>query len=194
MYVAIEGIDTSGKSTQIQALKQVFKDAIFTFEPGATKLGVKLREILLQDSINLDSRAEMLLFLADRAQHTSEVLQPNANRLIIADRSVISGMAYAKDFDFESLKAFNLFVTQGILPDKVVILELQKQDLQNRLSAKGKDKIEQRGLDYLLSLQERIKSITQKLSLPHCIINANTPKERITQKIIDFIGDKNCAV
>ncbi len=189
MYVAIEGIDTSGKSTQIQALKQVLKEAVFTFEPGATRLGAKLREILLQDSMKLDSRTEMLLFLADRAQHTSEVLQPNTNRLIITDRSIISGMAYAKDFDFNTLKAFNLFATQGILPNKVIVLELQKQDLQNRLNSKGKDKIEQRGLEYLLSLQERIKSVTQKLSLQHCIINANDPQKLITQKIIDFIGE-----
>lgn len=194
MYVAIEGIDTSGKSTQIQALKLFFKKAIFTFEPGATNLGVRLREILLQDSIQLDSRAEMLLFLADRAQHANEILQSHANNLIIADRSLISGMAYAKDFDFDTLKTFNLFATQGILPNKVIILELQKDDLQKRLNAKGNDKIEQRGLEYLLSLQERIKSITQKLSLEHRIINANLPQDSITKQIVDFIGKENCVV
>ncbi|EES89512.1 dTMP kinase [Helicobacter canadensis] len=194
MYVAIEGIDTSGKSTQIQALKLFFKKAIFTFEPGATNLGVRLREILLQDSIQLDSRAEMLLFLADRAQHANEILQSHANNLIIADRSLISGMAYAKDFDFDTLKTFNLFATQGILPNKVIILELQKDDLQKRLNSKGNDKIEQRGLEYLLSLQERIKSITQKLSLEHRIINANLPKDSITKQIVDFIGKENCVV
>ncbi len=194
MYVAIEGIDTSGKSTQIQALKFFLKKAIFTFEPGATNLGAKLREILLRDSIQLDSRAEMLLFLADRAQHANEILKSHANNLIISDRSLISGMAYARDFNFDTLKTFNLFATQGILPNKVIILELQKDDLQKRLNSKGNDKIEQRGLEYLLSLQERIKSITQKLSLEHHIIDANLPKDSITTEIIDFIGKENCVV
>ena len=70
----------------------------------------------------------------------------------------------------------------------------KKDDLQKRLNSKGNDKIEQRGLEYLLSLQERIKSITQKLSLEHHIIDANLPKDSITTKIIDFIGKENCVV
>ena len=105
MYVVIEGIDTSGKSTQIQELKLALQEAIFTFEPGATPLGKKLRKILLEDSIELDSRAEMLLFLADRAQHAHEILKANPDKLIISDRSLISGMAYAKEYEYETQKA-----------------------------------------------------------------------------------------
>ena len=186
MYVVIEGIDTSGKSTQIQELKLALQEAIFTFEPGATPLGKKLRKILLEDSIELDSRAEMLLFLADRAQHTHEILKANPDKLIISDRSLISGLAYAKDFDFETLKAFNLFATQGILPQKVIFLELQKEDLQQRLQSKNEDKIEQRGLEYLLELQQRTKAIIKKLQLPYISINANLPKTTSTQQIIIF--------
>ena len=66
MYVVLEGIDTAGKSTQIMRLKEIFTNAIFTCEPGGSALGMKIREILLHTS--LCQKAEMLLFLADRAE------------------------------------------------------------------------------------------------------------------------------
>ncbi|MDE5603762.1 MAG: dTMP kinase [Helicobacter sp.] len=189
MYVALEGIDTSGKSTQIQTLKNIFKEAIFTFEPGGTELGNKLRDILLEDSLVLDSRAEMLLFLADRAELIAKVIKPNLHKLIISDRSLISGIAYAKDFDLEILKTFNLFATQGILPNKVIFLELQETELKRRLSYKENDKIELRGLKQLLQFQERFKSIIKDLSSQVLILDASLKKEEITQKIITFIEE-----
>lgn len=187
MYVALEGIDTSGKSTQIQALKNIFKEAIFTFEPGGTELGKKLRDILLEDSLFLDSRAEMLLFLADRAELIAKVIRPNLHKLIISDRSLISGMAYAKDFDLAILKTFNLFATQGILPNKVIFLELQEEELKRRLSRKENDKIELRGLKQLLESQQRFKYIIEELSLQALILDGSLSREEITQKIIAFI-------
>lgn len=188
MYCAIEGIDTSGKSTQIAALKKTFKEAIFTFEPGATEIGKAIRKILLEcDSVSLSAEAEMLLFLADRAEHSAQVLQPNRNQLIISDRSLISGMAYARDFDFELLKSFNLFATRGILPDKVVLLELEQEILQERLKAKSEDKIEKRGIPYLIELQERLKETIARLEIESLLLPAHLPQSTITAKIVDFI-------
>ena len=94
MYVVIEGIDTAGKSTQLEILSKKFSDAIFTKEPGATKLGSKLREMALNGEAK-SKIAEMFLFLADRAEHIEEVIKPNIDKMIISDRSVISGIAYA---------------------------------------------------------------------------------------------------
>lgn len=188
MYCAIEGIDTSGKSTQIAALKGIFKEAVFTFEPGATESGKAIRKILLEcDFVSLSAEAEMLLFLADRAEHSAQVLQPNLHRLIISDRSLISGMAYARDFDFELLKSFNLFATRGILPDKVVLLELEQEILQERLKAKSEDKIEKRGIPYLLALQERLKEIIARLGVESLLLPAHLPQSTITAKIVEFI-------
>lgn len=103
MYVVFEGVDCVGKSTQISLLKECFKEAVFTAEPGGTKLGTHLRELLLHKPYQLDKKTELLLFLADRAQHYDEVLKANQDKLIISDRSFISGMAYAKDFENEEL-------------------------------------------------------------------------------------------
>ena len=192
MFVALEGIDTAGKSTQIVQLKEVFKEAVFTFEPGATPLGKQIREILLNVEI-LNPKAEMLLFLADRAEHFTRVIAPNLKELIISDRSLISGIAYAKDFDFEVLISLNTFIMDSVLPDKVVLLELDRQTLEYRLNQKGKDKIEQRGVDYLLGLQERLKQTMEHLKIESLVLNANLPKDSITLKIAEFIK-AYCAV
>jgi len=94
MYIAIEGIDTSGKSTQIQELEKYFQEAIITKEPGATEIGKEIREIVLNAKAK-SKKAEFLLFLADRAEHVEEVVEPNLGKMIISDRSAVSGVAYA---------------------------------------------------------------------------------------------------
>lgn len=186
MYVALEGIDTAGKSTQITRLKSIFKDAIFTFEPGATPLGASIRAMLLEHTI-LNPKAEMLLFLADRAEHFARVLAPNLGKLIISDRSLISGIAYAKDFDFKLLESYNAFVLEDTKPNKAVLLELDAKTLQLRLEEKCKDRIEQRGVTYLLALQERLRQVIALLKIEALCIDASLPQDEIAAKIVEFI-------
>ena len=106
MYVVIEGVDTAGKSTQIDILKEKFPQAVFTKEPGGTALGVKLRTMALGGEAK-SNIAEMFLFLADRAEHIVEVIKPNINNTIISDRSVISGIAYATKFPLDEMIELN---------------------------------------------------------------------------------------
>ena len=94
MYIAIEGIDTAGKTTQIERLKKHFPDAIITKEPGGTSIGKEIREMVLSAKAQ-SKKAEFLLFLADRAEHIKEVVEPNLDKMIISDRSAVSGVAYA---------------------------------------------------------------------------------------------------
>ena len=110
MYVIFEGIDTCGKSTQIELLKQKYPNAIFTKEPGGTTLGDSLREILLHGSIK-SKYAEILLFLADRAEHFDEIIKINLDKDIFSDRGFISGIAYAMNYvdDIDILINFNKF-------------------------------------------------------------------------------------
>jgi len=74
MYVILEGIDTAGKSTQLNILKQKYQDAIFTKEPGGTKIGNKIRDMVLGGEAK-SKVAEMFLFLADRAEHSFEIVK-----------------------------------------------------------------------------------------------------------------------
>jgi len=189
MYVAIEGIDTAGKSTQIEALRSLFPDALITKEPGGTPAGVEIRNMVLFG--NLKSKmAEILLFLADRAEHTESVILPNMNRVIISDRSAVSGMAYASVqnlCDESTLVSLNRLATNGTLPDTVFILKLTPEELEHRLSQKEHDVIESRGVDYLLRIQDALITSAYALGIQTVVIDATQSIDTITEEIITFI-------
>ncbi len=192
MYIVIEGIDTAGKSTQIEALKNHYPNALITKEPGGTELGLKLREIALFSEIK-SPIAELLIFLADRAEHIAQIVEPNLEKLIISDRSVISGIAYADvvgHFEMEKLIKLNRFTCKDILPTKAVILKLSKEELTCRLSQKAHDKIEGRGIDYLLSIQDSLIKAAKALHVEILEIDASLHVSDITTQIINFIEEK----
>jgi len=193
MYIAIEGIDTAGKSTQIKALKEHFKNAITTKEPGATEAGKDIREIVLSAKTK-SKKAEFLLFLADRAEHIEEVIKPNLHNMIISDRSAVSGVAYAlvqKTINEEYLVSLNNFATDTIYPEKIFLLTLTQKELKKRLSEKELDGIELRGYKYLLEIQNNIKKAAQLLKLNLIEIDATQSIQKITQEIINNITIKS---
>ncbi|WP_457749271.1 dTMP kinase [Sulfurimonas sp.] len=190
MYIAIEGIDTAGKSTQIAALKNHFPDALITKEPGGTEIGKEIRELVLSARTK-SKRAELLLFLADRAEHVKEVIEPNLHKMIISDRSAVSGVAYAliqEDIKSKDLIALNDFATKKIYPQKVFLLRLTKKELEFRLSQKELDGIELRGSEYLLKIQESIKQASRLLDLTLIEIDATKSINEITKEILNNIN------
>lgn len=193
MYIAIEGIDTAGKSTQITKLSSNFPDAIITKEPGATEIGKEIRDIVLSARAK-SKKAEFLLFLADRAEHMQEVIEPNLGKMIISDRSAVSGVAYALvqgSISKEDLVALNNFATNNTYPQKVFLLKLTKEVLEYRLSQKELDGIELRGSEYLLNIQDAIIEATKLLGLELVEIDATQSRTEITQNILNNIKDTN---
>ncbi len=188
MYVVIEGIDTAGKSTQLDLLKTNHPNAVFTKEPGGTAIGQKLRAMALNAEAQ-SKTAEMFLFLADRAEHIQEVVLPNLNKLIISDRSMISGIAYASSMPYEIVTTLNLIATSNTLPTHVILLELSKEELTYRLSQKQNDGIEARGIDYLLDIQERMKKTIELLNINHIYIDASLSIKEISEQIEEFINE-----
>ena len=192
MYVIFEGIDGAGKSTQIARLAVAYPQAIVTKEPGGTKLGENLREILLKEN-NLDKRAEILLFLADRAEHFGKIIKPNSNKMILSDRGFVSGMAYALaggNFSFEELLNLNEFALQGNFPQKIVFFKADESTLRSRLGSRAQmDGIEARGFAYLLRVQDAMEEILQKLDARYVTIDAAMDEEKITNLIKEFIND-----
>jgi dTMP kinase len=190
MYIAIEGIDTAGKSTQIELLKEKFKNGLFIREPGETDIGKKLREIIFTK--NISRKTELFLFLADRSETIEKIIKPNKNRFIVSDRSLISGIAYGIEyFNLLELEMFNSFATEKIYPDLVIILKLNRKTLEKRLSKKSHDNIEKRGVEYLLSIQDNLIEVTNKLCIKNIIIDANLPIKEIHNKIMEKIDVAN---
>ncbi len=188
MYAVIEGIDTAGKSTQLELLQRKYENAIFTKEPGGTQIGSKLRSMVLNGEAK-SKIAEMFLFLADRAEHIEELVLENKDKTIISDRSLISGIAYASNFELDKMIELNLFATNNILPTHVILLELTPHELKDRLSKKENDSIELRGINYLLNIQNRMKETVKKLNLNHIFIDASLPIEEIEKQIEDFLNE-----
>lgn len=188
MYVVIEGIDTAGKSTQLDLLAKKYKEAIFTKEPGGTQVGQKLRSMALGGEAK-SPIAEMFLFLADRAEHMQEVVVKNQNKMVISDRSMISGIAYASTFELDKMIELNLLSTSNVLPSHIILLELSPEELKYRLSQKENDAIELRGIDYLINIQNRMKETILKLNINHLFIDASLKIEEIEKQIEDFLNE-----
>jgi len=189
MYILFEGIDTCGKSTQIELLSEKFDDIIITKEPGGTTFGLKAREILLSDSL-ASKRAELLLFLADRAEHYEEIIKPNKNKIIISDRGFLSGIGYALangDFDFNALVSLNKFALSGQFPDKIVFFNTNMETLQERTSQKDLDGIELRGLEYLITVQSKMRESLQKLDIDYLEVDATDSIDTIQQVILSYL-------
>jgi len=190
MVILFEGIDTCGKSTQIALLAQKHPELLITHEPGGTPFGEQARGILLSDSLS-SKRAELLLFLADRAEHYEEVIKQNSDKTILSDRGFLSGIGYALangDFDFETLLGLNHFALDGDFPEKIILFVTDMETLRQRTSKKSLDGIELRGLEYLLSVQKHMQESLEKLEIDHLIVDATESIEAIHQKIISYLG------
>ncbi len=186
MYLILEGVDTSGKSTQVELLHKALPEAIVTKEPGGTKLGVKIREIILHEGVQ-SHKSELFLFLADRAEHYKEVIAPNRDKMIISDRGLISGMAYAlanhPEYDLDFLISLNRFALDEMMADLVILLQTNETLIRSRMGEKQEDMIEKRGLDYLLQVQTHMIDILKRLNIKYHIIDASNSIEEIHQEI-----------
>ncbi len=190
MYLIFEGIDTSGKTTQIELLKSNFPEILTTKEPAGTEFGRWAREILLNGKLE-SKRAETLLFLADRAEHYQRVVAPNRDsKLVVSDRGFLSGIAYALangDEEFDKLLALNSYALSGRFPDLVVMFEIDEETLKSRLSQKSQDSIEKRGIEYMLRVQEELKNSLKKISIPYKIIDSRESLDEVYKKVSEIL-------
>lgn len=149
MFVTVEGVEGAGKSTLMNMLVREFERRglpfVRTREPGGCSLGAKLRPILLDVSSTLDSRAELFLFLADRAQHVAEVIRPALERgeWVLCDRyadSTIAYQGYGRGMDADRLQELNDHATGGLWPERTLLLDLPvEQGLQRARARNGRE-------------------------------------------------------
>lgn len=194
MYIIFEGVDTCGKSTQVELFAQRHQNVICTKEPGGTKVGKKFREILLESDDKLSTNAELLLFLADRAEHYDKVVkEARENSYVISDRGLVSGISYAlanhPKLERDFLLDVNKFALEGNLPDKVVLFKTNYELITKRLDNKEKDTIEKRGIEYLLKVQKLMKETLDTLNVDYLEVDSQKSIEEIYKDIEEYIYD-----
>lgn len=136
MFITFEGVEGAGKTTQIRLLTERLRqagraDILTTREPGDGPLGTELRRLALHppDGISVAPRAELLIMLADRAQHVALVIRPHleSGGIVVCDRYADSSVAYqgyGRGLDIDEIKRLNTWATDGLLPDSTVLLDL----------------------------------------------------------------------
>lgn len=127
-FIAFEGGDASGKTTQARLLAERL-DAVFTREPGGTTLGETLRSLVLEPTTSVDLRAEALMIAAARAQHVAEVVRPALaeGRSVVSDRFTGSSLAYqghASGLDVDAVRSLSEFATDGLWPDITLLVDV----------------------------------------------------------------------
>lgn len=205
MFITFEGIEGSGKSTQVQrlvaALQYRGKDCIATREPGATGIGKKIRAILL-DSANSDmlSTTELLLYAADRAQHIHEIIAPalQSGKIVISDRffdatTVYQG--YARGLDLDQIWQLHRMVLGALRPDLTLVLDLPVgQGLERawqRIGTRTADTREDRFEKEAMSFHEKVRGgyLTLAKQEPDRfrIIDASKDPDHIHKKLVQVV-------
>lgn len=132
LFITLEGVEGSGKTTQAAALADALRKdgraVTVTHEPGGTRAGEAIRKIFLDPEVSLDVASELLLVLADRAQHVREKLRPivEAGEIVISDRysdSTAAYQGYGRGFDLVLLGQLNGLATAGLVPDLTIVLD-----------------------------------------------------------------------
>ena len=134
MFITLEGIEGSGKTTQIPNIVTYLRnqghDCVVTREPGGTKIGQKIRAILLDpDSADLDPLAELLLYTADRAQHLHEIVYPSLKKgkTVLCDRyfdATVAYQSFARGLDIDLINGLHRMVLDDLKPDLTILLDL----------------------------------------------------------------------
>lgn len=158
-FIVFEGIDGSGKGTQLEKLKNYLKrtdqPAIFTREPGGGKISEDIRKVIKdKDNSQMTDICELLLFEAARNQHLHDVILPNADKIVVSDRYYLSTIAYqgyGRGIDLQVINMANKIATEGVDPACVVYLDVPPSVGATRNSAHAEkiDRIELAGNSFM---------------------------------------------
>jgi len=184
--ITLEGIDGCGKTTQARLLKErLEREAIphlLTREPGGTAAGEKIRLLLLQKEHSLTDTAEILLYMAARAELVDTVIRPalEAGQVVVCDRyldSTVAYQGYGGQGDRAWIEALNKRVTKGLWPHLTFLFDLSVEEALRRRCRSG-DRIEERALSYHRRVRQGYRAIAEEEPARVILIDATAPAER----------------
>ena len=205
MFISFEGIEGSGKTTQIQGVRSYLRhkghDVVVTREPGGSKIGRQIRSILL-DSKNkgLNSLAELLLYMADRAQHLAEIVKPHlsSGKIIICDRyydATIAYQGYAMGLDIDLISRLHGLAFADYKPDITLLLDLPPEtglgrawrQIENGQRTETETRFEEEALDFHRRVRAGYLALAKLEPRRFRIIDAAKPQDLVEKQIVSVL-------
>jgi dTMP kinase len=183
VLITVEGLDGAGKSTLIAELSKVLA-AVVLREPGGVEVSERIRSLLADPSLEVDPRAEALLYAAARAQLVAERLRPllEAGETVLLDRFVDSSLAYqgaGRALGVEEIRALNEFGTGGLRPDRTLLLRIDPEVGLARISARPADRLEQEDGAFFRAIARAYDELAAAEPDRIKVIDASQPPERV---------------
>ncbi|HEV2537738.1 MAG TPA: dTMP kinase [Streptosporangiaceae bacterium] len=198
VLIAFEGGEGSGKTTQARLvaiwLRELGFDVVTTHEPGATKIGMRLRALLLDTShTGMSAKAEALMYAADRAEHVASVITPALDRgaIVITDRYVDSSLAYqgaGRDLPLDEIARFNWWATGGRTPALTVLLDMDPIAGLSRRT-RSADRLEAEPAAFHLRVRAGFRSLAEQNPGRYLVLDADRAPDGITRDIQDRVRE-----
>ena len=196
MFITFEGVDGSGKSTQVRLLAEQLRsedrDVVETREPGGTQLGEQVRELILEGE-SVSPWAEAALFAAARAQLVDEVIRPALARGadVICDRYIDSSLAYqgiARNLGVDRVLELNLAATGHLLPDRTFLLLVPLEQARQR-RGRNPDRIENEGNEFVALVDRAYRDLAGIFAGRIVTVDATKPPEEVAKEIRGHLRD-----
>jgi dTMP kinase len=193
LFIAFEGGEGSGKSTQIAALADRLRedghDVVVTYEPGATAVGSQIRELVLHHTQPLGPRSEAMLFAADRAHHVDSVIRPALaeGKVVLTDRFIDSSLAYqgvGRGLPLDEVRQLSQWATRGLVPDLTIVLDLPPSEGLSRVFGRGSaDKLERESLEFHERVREAFLTQAEADAERYLVLDATDSVEDLSSRI-----------
>ncbi len=196
-FVALEGIEGTGKSTLLNYLAERLEELGFsvvkTREPGGTPAAELVREVLMRPGLDLDPWAELFLFLAARRENTYKVILPalREGKLVISDRYYMSSLAYqgfGRGLPLKLVSRLNKFATGGLKPHLTLLIDLEPEEALRR--ARGGDRFHAEDLEFFKRVREGYLILARKAGKRVRVLDGSLPKEALAQEAFKLLEER----
>jgi dTMP kinase len=195
VLITVEGLDGAGKTTLIAGLVERL-DAVVLREPGGVELSERIRALVQDPALDVDPRAEALLYAAARAQLVAEKLRPlvDAGTTVILDRFVDSSLAYqggGRGLGVTEIRALNEFGTGGLRPDRTLLLRVEPEVGLGRIAGREADRLEQAGGEFFAQVAKTYDELAEAEPDRFVVLDASRAPEDVLAQALDALTTKH---
>ena len=201
IFITLEGGDGAGKTTHLNSLAKKLREmdyeVVIVREPGGTRIGEQIREVLLDnDNIDMTARTELFLYEAARSQIVAEVIKPALaeGKVVLCDRffdSTVAYQGYGRGLDVEEIKKANLFTTDGLVPDRTVVIftDTVENSMYRATKNDGADRIEAEGEEFQRKVWNGFLELAKTDAARFRLVNLQPSKDETFKLVFDAVKD-----